>query len=94
MTPFFTLFTLSHASDNTRPISQNIGGGGCMGRPPTSNFGGTVPQFPLGLRPCVYVSHEVLPARVVQGKINLAGILHLWPLFLNCCMYKSTIKLL
>src|SRR6218665_3893876 len=23
-----------------------------MGRPPTSNFGGTVPPVPLGLRPC------------------------------------------
>src|SRR6218665_3381519 len=38
--PFFTLFILSRTSDNT--TSQNIGGDQCMGRPPTSNFGGTV----------------------------------------------------
>src|SRR6218665_2976517 len=45
MTLFFTLFVLSRASDNT--TSQNIGGGGCMDRPPTSNFfGGTVPPVP------------------------------------------------
>src|SRR6218665_57364 len=44
--PFFTLFILSRTSDNT--ASQNIGGGDqCMGRPPTSNFGGgTVPPVP------------------------------------------------
>src|SRR6218665_3377750 len=53
MTQFFTLFVLSRASDNT--TSQNIGGGGCMGRLPTSNFGGTLPQFPLGLRPWGFV---------------------------------------
>ena len=51
---FFTLFVLLHASDNT--TSQNIGGlgGGCMGRPPTSNFLG---PSPLGLRPAV-ASHQ------------------------------------
>src|SRR6218665_545458 len=46
-TPFFTMFILSHASDNT--TSQNIGGGGPMHGPsPTSNFfGGTVhPSLP------------------------------------------------
>ena len=26
-----------------------------MGRPPTSNFGGTVPPVSPGLRPCMYV---------------------------------------
>src|SRR6218665_1131525 len=45
MTPFFTLFVLSRASDNTN--SRNIGGNGCMGRPPTSIFGG---HRPVGLR--------------------------------------------
>src|SRR6218665_2300374 len=40
MTPFFTLFGLPRASNNT--TSQNIGGSGCMGRPP-SNFGGDRP---------------------------------------------------
>src|SRR6218665_2777145 len=41
---FFTLFILSRASNNT--TSLNIGGNQCMGRPPTSNFGGTVPPSP------------------------------------------------
>jgi len=27
-------------------------GDGCTGRPPTSNFGGTVPPVPLSFRPC------------------------------------------
>src|SRR6218665_375029 len=35
----------SRASDNT--TSLNIGGDQCMGRPPTSNFGGTVPHTPM-----------------------------------------------
>src|SRR6218665_3233476 len=39
--PFFTLFILSRTSDNT--ASQNFGGDQCMGRPPTSNFGGDRP---------------------------------------------------
>ena len=43
-TPFFTLFILSRASDNT--ASQNIGRDGCVGRPPTSNFGGPSPSPP------------------------------------------------
>src|SRR6218665_402364 len=44
-TPFFTLFILSRTSDNT--TSQNIAWGDeCMGRPPTSNFGGPSPQSP------------------------------------------------
>ena len=47
---FFTLFILSRTSDNT--TYQNIGGAECMGRPPTSNFGGRPPS-PLGFRPCV-----------------------------------------
>src|SRR6218665_673570 len=41
---FFTLFMLSRISDNT--TSQNIWGDQCMGGPPTSNFGGTVPPVP------------------------------------------------
>src|SRR6218665_94676 len=48
-THFFTLFILSRASDNTTPL--NIEGDQCMGRPPTSNFGGDRPPVPLGLRP-------------------------------------------
>jgi len=51
-TPFFTLFILSHAFDNT--TSQNIGGHQCMGRPPASNFWGTVPQSPSRSPPLVY----------------------------------------
>src|SRR6218665_610614 len=48
-TPFFTLFVLSHASD--KHYFSKYWGDGCMGRHPISNFGGTVPQSPLGLRP-------------------------------------------
>src|SRR6218665_3636839 len=40
-TPFFTLFVLSRASDNT--TSQNIGGDGCMGHPPPQILGGQSP---------------------------------------------------
>src|SRR6218665_2344953 len=40
---FFTLFILSHASDNT--TSQNIGGP-MHGPSPTSNFGGGSPPSP------------------------------------------------
>jgi len=50
----FTLFILLRASDNT--TSQNIGGDECMGRPPTSNFGGdrppSSPRFSPLLRCC------------------------------------------
>ena len=52
MTPFFTLFVLSRSSDNT--TSQNIGGDGCMGRPPPQIlFGGTVPPVPPRSTPLV-----------------------------------------
>src|SRR6218665_3366559 len=47
MTPFFTLFVLSRASD--KHYFSKYWGDGCMGRPPNSIFGGNVP---LGLRPC------------------------------------------
>src|SRR6218665_1209253 len=50
-TQFFTLFMLSRTSDNI--ASQNIGGTNAWAVPPTSNFGGTVPRPPLGLRPCL-----------------------------------------
>src|SRR6218665_2848588 len=53
---FFTLFILSRASDNT--TSLNIGGP-MHGPSPTSNFGETVPQSPLGLRPCVWQSSSL-----------------------------------
>src|SRR6218665_2107367 len=48
-TQFFTLFMFSRTSDNT--ASLKYWGDQCMGGPPTSNFGGTVPPVPLGLRP-------------------------------------------
>src|SRR6218665_3737449 len=57
-TPFYTLFILSRASDNT--TTQNIGGDGCMGRSPTSNFGGTAPP----------VSPRSLPLLVSQLNDN------------------------
>jgi len=44
VTPYFTLFLLSHASDNT--TSQNIGGSDAWAVPPTSNFSGTVSPVP------------------------------------------------
>ena len=47
--PFFTLFILSHTSDNT--TSQNIGGTNAWAVPPPQISGGTVPPVPLGLRP-------------------------------------------
>src|SRR6218665_4040246 len=53
-TPFFTLFVLSRASDNT--ASQNIR---CMGRPPPQIFGGTVP--PRLLPPLLKLSIMVTP---------------------------------
>ena len=42
MTPFFTLFGLPRASNNT--TSQNIGGSGCMGRPPLKFWWGPPPK--------------------------------------------------
>jgi len=47
-TPFFTLFILSHASDNT--TSQNIGGTDAWTVPPPQILGDRPAQFPLGLR--------------------------------------------
>src|SRR6218665_2828887 len=44
MIPFFILFVLSCASDNT--TSQNIGGDGCMGRPPLQILGDRPPSLP------------------------------------------------
>ena len=46
MTPLFTQFTLSHASDNTRPTSRIIGGDGCVGRPPPQIWGDRPPSPP------------------------------------------------
>src|SRR6218665_2452922 len=40
-TQFFTLFMLSHTSDNT--TSQNMGGTNARAAPPPQIFGGTVP---------------------------------------------------
>src|SRR6218665_30233 len=53
MTPSFTEFVLAYASDNT--ILLKILGEVCMGRLPHLKFGGTVPPFPLSLRPCMCV---------------------------------------
>ena len=50
ITPLFYSVRISHASDNT--TIQNIGGDGCMGRPPPQILGGPSPHSPLGLRPC------------------------------------------
>ena len=44
MTPFFTLFVLSRASDYT--TSQNIGGTDAWAVPPPQSFFGTVPPVP------------------------------------------------
>src|SRR6218665_2607194 len=60
-TPFFTLFILSCTSDNT--ASQNIGGTNAWAVPPPQIFGGTVPQSPLGLRPCLYRLYPFTPNR-------------------------------
>src|SRR6218665_3045631 len=40
---FYSVHTFARIHNTT---SQNIRGDGCMGRPPTSNFWGTVPQHP------------------------------------------------
>src|SRR6218665_491467 len=48
-TPFFTLFILSRASDNT--TSQNIGGTNAWAVPHLKFLGGPSPQSHLGLRP-------------------------------------------
>src|SRR6218665_1950675 len=54
MTPFFTLFVLSHASD--KHYCSKYWGDGCLGRPHTSNFwGDRPPSPPLGLRLCPYL---------------------------------------
>src|SRR6218665_2922914 len=70
---FFTLFILSRTSDNT--TSQNIGGDGCMGRPPTSNFGGDRPPSPPQVsapgHPYTFVAG--LPFRLCSGHL-LTGI--------------------
>src|SRR6218665_363152 len=48
----FSLCSCFHAHPTTL-LLKILGGDQCMGGPPTSNFGGTVPHSPpLGLRPC------------------------------------------
>src|SRR6218665_2696661 len=42
--PFFTVHTFTHIRQHC--FSKYWGGDQCMGRPPTSNFGGTVPPVP------------------------------------------------
>ena len=56
-TPFFTLFVLSRASDNT--TSPNIGETDAWAVP-TSNFGGTVPQSPPRSPPLIDCHSGVL----------------------------------
>src|SRR6218665_163931 len=47
-----TIFHSVHAFTHIRKhYFSKYGGDQCMGGPPTSNFGGTVPPVPLGLRP-------------------------------------------
>ena len=58
MTPFFTLFELSRASDDA--TSQNIGGTDAWAVPHLK-FGGDRPQkSPLGLRPCLHPKLKTL----------------------------------
>src|SRR6218665_2526894 len=47
MTPFLLC---SYFRAHPTTLLLKIWGGGCMGRPPTSNFGGLSPSPPLGLR--------------------------------------------
>ena len=53
-TPFF-LCSYFHAYSTT--LLLKIFGGTNACRPPTSNFWGTVPPYPLGLRPCACVGY-------------------------------------
>src|SRR6218665_3269772 len=46
MTPFFTQFVLSHASDNTVGYFLKYWGDGCMGRPHLKFFGRPSPSPP------------------------------------------------
>src|SRR6218665_2910917 len=61
MTPFFTLFVLSRASD--KHYFSKYWGDGCMGRPPIQIFEGTFPSDPLGVRPCRELMSKPLSAR-------------------------------
>src|SRR6218665_1761542 len=67
-TPFFTLFVLSHTSDNT--TSQNIGGTNAWAVPPLQILEGTVPQSPLGLRPWVAEGRIRPRVRVEEELLN------------------------
>ena len=52
MTPFFTYFVLSHASDNIRPTSREIGGTDAWAVPPPRVLGeDRPPSPPVSLRP-------------------------------------------
>src|SRR6218665_650145 len=57
--PFFTLFVLSRASDNT--TSLNIEGTNAWAVPHLKFWGGPSPHSPLGLRPC---SHTIVSHRI------------------------------
>ena len=58
-TSFYTLFILSHTSDNT--TSLNIGGTNAWAVPHLKFFGGIVPHSPPGLRPWRKSVSELLP---------------------------------
>src|SRR6218665_3886102 len=62
MTPFFTLFLLSRASDNT--ILLKILGGRMHGPSPTSNFGGTVPPGLLARSPPLPVEKRTCKLKI------------------------------
>src|SRR6218665_1836574 len=88
--PFFTLFILSRASDNT--TSQNIGGR-MHGPSPTSYFlGGPSPSPPLGLRPWEWTPLEIrlLPknnesafCRLLKTDLHVSPWLGWWRLSLD-----------
>src|SRR6218665_3327964 len=67
---FFTLFILSHASNNT--TSPNIGGDQCMGHHPTSNLGGPSPQCPARTPPLVKIK-KIKIQRKASRLLNVPG---------------------
>src|SRR6218665_3898948 len=80
-TPFFTLFILSRASDNT--TSLNIGADQCMGRPPPQILGGTVP---LGLRlwdwlwyPMLWSQRRYMGAHGTEISIQISALAEVEP---------------
>src|SRR6218665_569111 len=73
MTPFFTLFVLSPASDNT--TSQNIGGNGCMGLPPPKILGGPSPSPPPPRSPPLVVAKLLTGQYMLQNGVGTGWII-------------------